>query len=198
MTDWYDIYKERMNDRYSRHINKKYKPLIDKILSIDATQFVELGCGAGNITKAVRELHQYRNSHTLIDLCPRMLGLAIENNPVENCKFICSDITTGTEQLLGNFEFNRVVHSHGVLEHFETQDIVKICEQADRYAGKQVHYVPSVKYGTPSRGDERLMSVEQWEEIMSSVRYDNRGMNTSIYTFNDGYDILIELTREFK
>ena len=87
MKDWYDIYKERMNERYANKIRTKYAPFITEILATGSCKYIEIGCGAGNITKAIREKDRNLSMHTLIDNCPKMLGLAIENNPESKVQF---------------------------------------------------------------------------------------------------------------
>lgn len=189
MQDWYDIYKERMNKRYTDHIARKYKTFIDAIIATESFTFIELGCGAGNITKALRQ-HPTHSTHLLVDNCPRMLSLALENNVSPMCSFVCSDITVPHNNLTFPRLQKRTVHSHGVLEHFSDKQIQKILMNANLYAPKQVHYVPGAKYETPSRGDERLMSISQWEDILSKV--DIPQLKFEVSTFNDGYDILIK------
>lgn len=198
MQDWYDIYKERMNKRYTEKVREKYRPFINKIVEGHAPQFVELGCGAGNITHAVRDSHRSIPRMYLVDNCPKMLGLALQNNPVGYCNFLCADITDRFI-FCPQFDFNTVVHSHGVLEHFNDANILRIIRQADRIGGRQVHYVPEAKYEIPSRGDERLLSVDQWSTMMKTVKTElGRGFKFKVSTFNDGYDILIETDREFR
>lgn len=201
MKSWYEIYKERQNAKYRKHIRTKYSPFLAQILASSPTQFVELGCGAGNITQAIREIMppDIRHQHVLIDSCPKMLSLALENNPFGNCLFLCANLLQLDFHLRDPFDFDRVAHSHGVLEHFSDHDIIEICRQADKMAGRQYHYVPGMKYEKPSRGDERLLSVEQWECIMEKVEKSLRpGITTHITTFNKGYDYIIEIVRRRK
>ena len=189
MKSWYDIYKERMNERYSAHIKEKYKPFIDELNKADGYHYVELGCGAGNITKMVRQYHLYKN-FTLIDSCPKMLSLAIENNPIMNCNFVCADVTKNINIPL---EMDRtVIHSHGLLEHFNDEEICRIVALASNYAKTQIHYVPGAKYEKPSRGDERLMTKQDWHSILVEI---DRPLTWQISEFNSGYDFIIKLER---
>ena len=185
MTSWYDFYKERMNNRYLSRIKTKYEPFINRILDSHAYHFLELGCGAGFITRALREKSRYRN-FTLVDSCPKMLGLAMENNPSDKCLFLCADIMK--HHTIPNCDEYTVVHSHGVLEHFSDTGIEYTMSMAENYSPFQVHFVPGAKYEKPSRGDERLMTVDQWSKIVKNI---DRIENFDISTFNDGYDILI-------
>ncbi len=193
MRDWYDIYKERMNEHYASVIRAKYNFLIDAICNAHATKVVELGCGAGNITRAVRERVPGRD-FTMIDSCHQMLGLAIENNRKSKCTFVCADILD--ESIFDHMDAkSTIVHSHGVLEHFSNEDILKIIDNSDLLADQQFHYVPSDKYDKPSRGDERLMSIEWWD---CTLRGCLRGHKYSITEFNHGKDLLLKIWRPYE
>lgn len=79
--------------------------------------------------------------------------------------------------------WGEVGHSHGVLEHFndvEIRDIIKL--QREQYE-TLIHYVPSYLYRTPSFGDERLMTPENWQEICQP---------DEIIEFNGGYDLILK------
>ena len=187
MTPWFDIYKERMNSKYLEHVTSKYAPFIEALYGVKGRKFTEIGCGAGNITRILREMHA--NDHLdyhMIDSCPQMLGLAIENNSEDNCTFSCTDIIN-VKRVLAPTD---LVHSHGLLEHFEDLGIHHIVRNMLKAAPTQIHYVPGARYIQPSRGDERLMEPKQWERILRGV-----ARNVKVSTFNDGYDIMIRIDR---
>jgi len=156
MTPWYDIYRERMNSLYREHVARKYAPFLKALFEVKHARYTtEIGCGAGNITRLLREMrdektygHRY---YHLIDNCPKMLGLAVENNPVDNCKFQVADIVKVSQT-------SDLIHSHGLLEHFDNLTIQCVVEMGMEASPVQIHYVPGAKYDAPSRGDERLMS----------------------------------------
>lgn len=183
MKSWYDIYSERMNESYLQHVAKKYEHFINCLRNEKANHSTEIGCGAGNITRILRETSTYRrSSYTLIDNCPLMLGLAVRNNPTPKCHFICGDVRhISTESDL--------IHSHGLLEHFSDEDIVSIVNANLIVSPVQIHYVPTSKYETPSRGDERLMDIYQWGKILKGTG------KVSFDIFNEGYDLLIRIER---
>ncbi len=171
-------------------------PFIKAILSSaeplptqNSIEFVELGCGAGNITKILRE-YVPNAKFTLFDSCPKMLSLAVENNPTDNSKFYCADIT---KRYCISTSSKSVVHSHGVLEHFNNSEIYRIIDLASKTSDFQIHYVPSDSYEKPSRGDERLMSVHQWELILSRLP---KTLNFEISKFNNWYDLIIKIIRK--
>lgn len=185
MTPWFDIYRERMNDRYRQHVATKYAPFLEALYKTHGWKFTEIGCGAGNVTRILREMHQGADfDYHLIDSCPKMLGLALENNPVPNCTFSCADITGKS------VNETSLIHSHGLLEHFDDANIRYVIENMLQCAPVQIHYVPGAKYEQPSRGDERLMSPDQWKHILRRL-----GRFVTVSTFNDDFDILIKIER---
>lgn len=185
LTPWYDIYRERMNESYTNHVANKYATFIQAIISERrVTDLTEVGCGAGNITKILRQIKGGEGYvYNLIDSCPKMLSLAMENNASPECNFKCADVREVVQSDVD------LVHSHGLLEHFDDasiRHIVKMCRMA---APVQIHYVPGARYEKPSRGDERLMEPGQWRDILSGLG------KVLVYTFNDEHDLIIRLER---
>lgn len=186
MKSWYEIYRDRMNAVYRAHIRSKYGRHIEAINETSPQSTIEIGCGAGNITRASREAIGGTDNCILIDSCPQMLGLAAENNPLPTCQFICADVRNVAMPLAS------VVHSHGLLEHFRDEDIQHIVKKCSRSAPLQYHYVPSSLYDYPSRGDERLLSPQVWKRIL-------KNFPVEVIVFNGGLDLILKIdTRERK
>lgn len=182
---WYEIYRDRMNETYAKHFRTKYAPFLNELAGMASREYLELGCGAGWATRFLRRLlpeFVYSLKFTLVDSCPQMLSLAVENNPEPECAFLCRDL----KEMPATFG-NVVVHSHGVLEHF-TDSEIQLVLLKNRFS-RQVHYVPSAKYVQPSRGDERLMTPAEWEEILQGCGV-NMG-SAHVKEFNDGLDLMI-------
>jgi hypothetical protein len=78
-----------------------------------------------------------------------------------------------------------VVHSHGMLEHFDDHTIRDVI-RAHSHARVQVHYVPGL-YDEPTFGDERLMPAESWMDICAP---------NQIIKFNDGLDYALIFERK--
>ncbi len=178
MKSWYEIYCDRMNETYYDHVCKYYTPFIstiaDTIVKSDSKWVIEIGCGAGNITKALsRRFEKTGQIFVAVDNDLKMIKLAKQNLAnCNNCVVETRDITT--------HQFHaEVTHSHGVLEHFNDKQVRSII---DSCSGTQIHYVPSNKYLIPSRGDERLLSADEWNRIYP---FDD------IVSFNGGKDLIL-------
>lgn len=206
MNDWYEYYKNRVNKRYHNHIVSKYKPFTDMIMSTNRSlqalgklHFnIELGCGIGSITKVLCELGAL--NHRLYDCNPYMLELAEKNLKkfIDQYHVVTEYRNITTNEAWSNFNAwerfiltkvkdnvgIKIVHSHGVLEHFDDDEIYSTLSywQDDCI---HYHYVPSHKYKEPSFGDERLLTADAWKQIT--------GMN--VIEFNNGYDYIITNNR---
>ena len=107
-----------------------------------------------------------------IDIDPRMVKLANINTDSNNFK----------QGSIFDFEYPQDVLkvSHGVLEHFNDDDIKMICENCPH----SIHYVPLDKYVTPSFGDERLLPYEHWLEVATPITW---------MLFNNDHDLMFLL-----
>jgi 2-polyprenyl-3-methyl-5-hydroxy-6-metoxy-1,4-benzoquinol methylase len=192
---WFNFYKNRVNSSYLEYAEKRYKPMIDKIIEFipECGRAVEAGCGIGTISKIIAS----KKKCVILgfDNCEDMLKLADTNITCsdffynENGSTVWlkqDDILTYTgpaihDSLDSDVRVD-VVFSHGVLEHFNDAEINTIISNQKQYAKHIVHYVPGDKYKVPSFGDERLMCSGQWKEICNP---------SEIITFNDGFDYLL-------
>lgn len=182
---WVNHYKEKLNGRYKRYINRRYADFICEIAnyingrSFTSWNVLELGCGISSITWALYQLcgkHYYSgmdNSVEMLKLSYINLNNAgvVENNDVE---LIRHDIRN-----FYPFKQFDVVHSHGVLEHFSDEEIQAILKH--NRSAAHFHYVPSAKYTTKTMGDERLLTPDYWRKLTK--------MN--VIEFNEGYDLII-------
>lgn len=168
---WYDFYKDRVNSSYQDKFEKKYKPFLDKIISLGVTNIIDMGCGIGSVSKA---LHKRGIECLLIDKDEDMIHLSIENN---------SEWITLDNILVRNlakinypaFE-NDFCITHGVLEHYQDTAIWRFIDLMPY----SIHYVPLDKWITPSFGDERLLSKEHWIDLVEPKEWG---------TFNDEKDL---------
>ena len=177
MKPWIDIYKDRLNNQYYEFFKKQYQPFLEQLKKYSRGINHEIGCGMGNSTRFLKE---YNSSNYIdyfcYDLCPEMLSLAMKNIQSDRVLYQNINVLDISVYHLPS----GLVHSHGVLEHFSDEEIKTILDKFDREF--QVHYVPSDKWITPSRGDERLLSKEYWQDNFEP---------DEIIEFNEGKDLIL-------
>jgi hypothetical protein len=164
---WVNFYKTRVNSSYQDYAEKRYEAFIKSIP--DAEFLIEAGCGIGTITKALKKgigIDLFQHELATVNKITAYFGdiLNIQDYPQVN-KNQC------------------VIHSHGVLEHFDHEDLVKIIELQKSISSLGVHYIPSDKYKNGSFGDERLLPVNYWQQF------------GRVETFNNGFDLILFVGR---
>lgn len=177
---WAEFYRKRINSGYQDYFDKRYKPLIDIIKNQKPFAIREEGVGIGSVSKSISKntvdnLHcfGFDNDLEMIDLCRK-------NNPAMEV-FYDSILIAGSVE--HRFQPRPdVVVTHGVLEHFEDDYISMIFERYRREGSKNIHYVPTDGYDTPSFGDERLLPTQYWLDNFKPKDH---------LVFNDGKDLLL-------
>lgn len=174
MSPWATFYEGRASMSYLRYARDRYRPFIDAITSRIkyGDTVLELGAGVGTITLAL----QY---------CGRSCSFLATDNDTHQLRTMCARfedfpaVTVGRlDATSGILAMADVIHSHGMLEHFDDDTIRKVIDTYRGIGRTQVHYVPGL-YEKPTFGDERLMSVDAWWKICNP---------SQIITFNDGLD----------
>lgn len=156
---WEDYYKERNCVEYLDYFKKEYSEFIDILLSNGKT-FVEAGCGIGTVSKILFESPN-RPCTTGFDINQEMLNIGEPNK----IPFWCGDIFDKNSYPECYLPY--VIHSHGVLEHFTKSKVRKIIRIQKSTGNPMVHWVPTDAYKEPSFGDEMLLSVEDWLDVLS-------------------------------
>lgn len=203
MNTWDNFYADRVNNvDYFKYFSKKYAVLLD-LLHVgtearhekgeDPITFIEIGCGLANTTKWLIENNiGIQDNHICVDNNETMIELARRNlsTTYGNTKLVLADIHSESFfnvvfSNLGQDDMSGlVVHSHGVLEHFTDTQIVSIVQRIKKLDIMQIHYVPSNLYGTPSFGDERLLTKKHWQNLLPYA---------DIYQSNNGKDLYIAI-----
>ncbi|WP_316196545.1 class I SAM-dependent methyltransferase [Bradyrhizobium sp. SZCCHNS3053] len=168
---WATFYEGRSGADYLAYARIRYAPFIETILTSiqSGDTALELGAGTGTITKALLDARAQANL-VASDIDPEMRRMAMRR--LGSAVDVIDIDATRAPTLRAD-----VVHSHGMLEHFDDDTIRKVI-RTHGHARTQVHYVPGL-YDTPSFGDERLMSVADWWRICEPDQ---------ILTFNGGLD----------
>lgn len=185
---WYDFYKDRVNNtEYFDYFCNKYNPFLNMIQDMvdnNIHPIAEFGCGTANTTKALKYMMP-RNSYVCYDKDSKMLHLARENlsDRLSNVLIHYWDVLD--EMPVRHYQ---LVHTHGLLEHFDDDQIRKIFKNFTYVTDKQVHYIPLKGYEEPSYGDKRLLDIADWYKILRefkpSIRRFN-GTKDGIITWNN-------------
>lgn len=170
MSKWSEFYHDRVTQSYADYFSRRYAHFLSVALTPYYTTCLEIGAGIGSTTRALAAWRGGGHGLYASDIDPEMLALMRRNLPTD---------ATVIEHDARLPWHNKVelVHSHGLLEHYDNETIRQIIA-AHRSAKLQVHYVPG-QYGEPSFGDERLMCVQSWVNICNP---------DSIIVFNEGKD----------
>jgi hypothetical protein len=172
MSQWAKFYKLRVGDSYPAYCKKRYAPFLKHINDYDSLS--EEGCGIATISKIV---YEHGKNYTAFDKCSEQLSLANKN-------LIGMEISLKQGNILSH-KYNKspdIIISHGVLEHFNDRNIKKIIKRQLKSCSKLIHYVPLDKWITPSFGDERLLPVSYWDNLVNP---------DCIETFNDNKDAVL-------
>lgn len=171
---WFQFYYKKCNSDYYEYINQRYKTFIDIIANNinKNTNVLEIGTGAGNITKALMKRKNAR--YNISDNSVMMLVLAKNNTTLTGF------LHDARKKLKKKYD---IIHSHGVLEHFSNREIKRIVKNLKKSSKKMIHYVPSNKYKTKSFGDERLLSKEEWQTLVNP---------DEILSFNNDHDLILK------
>ncbi|MGB3491899.1 MAG: methyltransferase domain-containing protein [Elainellaceae cyanobacterium] len=162
--NWNNFYAKRVNSSYQEYFEDRYYCFLQEVLRLSyGGEAIDAGCGIGSVSKY---LSRYQVATVGFDLCLDMVKLAQLNVPTR--PFFQNDLLT--------FKSDRLVVTHGVLEHFEDDIIHTILENNPN----SIHYVPLEGYGEPSFGDERLLPKEYWLDTFKASAHE---------TFNNGLDL---------
>lgn len=210
---WSEYYKDRVCNRdYDKAFIQKYNRFIMEIIlkiksfaepGITSIVLKEEGCGIGTVSKCISKVEPLflkligMSEPESYDEIGKVVFTDINSDMLDLCRLNTRMLSMGSylankpsfyarENILlpKYYEPNTVVVTHGVLEHFQDTDIQQIVQTYDNENVLfQAHYVPTSKYEAPSYGDERLMSVESWIQLVQPDYYivDNEGLD--LYMF---------------
>jgi trans-aconitate methyltransferase len=181
---WDDYYKNKINGKYLAYAKRRYAPFIKEICSLDSSSFREEGCGIATISRAILDTKPDSIIH-LSDIKEEMISLSKKHVNGYNIN------SFQTVDIRDNVGIDKVgcIFSHGVLEHFSDEDILKILNRQKNSADTVVYYVPTNKYSKGSFGDERLLAPERWERLTKPEK---------MFLFNDGYDLCLIYKKDAK
>lgn len=178
--DWDSFYNSRINSSYQDHFERKYAVFLAMLLNAHDNYnpdeyILEAGCGIGSVSKF---LAKYTIKSSGFDLCSNMVQYSRKNNQITHKAFAFWEA-----DLFNYNDVSRLTVTHGVLEHFSDDKILEII----KIYPNSVHYVPLDKYIIPSFGDERLLPVEHWLDLVKPVEYK---------VFNNGLDLAFKINNK--
>lgn len=187
MSAWSDFYTPKMNPESVKKFRAKYWEFIAELMLAGVNlkrpgTFAEFGCGTGIVTKFLYSMLP-DGKHLLIDNCPEMIALAESNLPPLNYPNVVFSRNDIRELGLAECRYD-VIHSHGVLEHFSDEDIVKIVKNMRDRSSRVFAYVPSNKYEDDDHGGKiptRLLSGTEWAKLTGC----------QVTEFNEGFDLIL-------
>jgi SAM-dependent methyltransferase len=138
-------------------------PYLREVCSHAKSTAIEVGCGRG--------VHSIFLSYFV----PNVVGIDSNVKLIDKAKKDNSRFRGRAHFLVGDafkLDFRDdtfdVCFSQGFFEHFTDEEICLLTERQLRIAKIVVASVPSIFYSTKDRGDERLMSIEEWQKVLKS------------------------------
>lgn len=166
MKKWEDHYSSDLNlEEYLKNLSG-HSTLFEHIIKENPEKILEIGVGSGSMSILL--------SH---------LGFTVTG--ADNNEIVLKNASKLSEKLNGNVEFVKadaynlfekfrseyfdIIFSQGFFEHFDDENIEKlILEQLK--VGKAIFIsIPSNFYPKKDMGDERLMSVNEWKNILDKM-----------------------------
>jgi hypothetical protein len=164
---WYLQEEKQISDERIASVRALHMPFINAVLAHNPEIAIEVGIGTGTLGYSVGQISAERGFRTSIievDYCIPFLQAAKDFNGGQDIAYVGAD----TLALPFGRQEKAVIFHQGLLEHFEDQDIVRMLKEQLRVTGLVVATMPSHEYCFPQglRGDERLMSIEEWTAIL--------------------------------
>lgn len=141
-----------------------HKEFLQEIIVRHPKNILEAGCGTAVMSFF---LSLFGGNITACDNDPLVLQSAYQVASLNNVdiEFTEDDIL---KTCFKNGEFD-VSFSQGVLEHFSDKDILATIKEMLRISRTFIFSVPSYYYKHKDFGNERLMKVQEWRDIISQV-----------------------------
>lgn len=162
--DWLDFYKRVDIDKEIAHQRPVHKKLIDSIVFSSAEKVLEVGSGAAALSiflikdKNINLITADKKLDILKKVVRDAKGLEVD------IKAVCAD---GFRLPFKDNSFG-LVFSQGLLEHFQDAEIKDLVNEKLRVSSESVLVsMPNNYYKHRDLGDERLLSKEEWEELLS-------------------------------
>ena len=126
-------------------------------------KIVEIGCGSGYVSFLLSKMG---SNVTAIDINREVIKSVQKKNCY--CSYVNTILADMLNLSLKDNSFDTAFHQ-GLLEHFDDETIIEALKEQRRVARVVVFDVPNNKYrlGPYNVGDERLLSIKHWKELIS-------------------------------
>jgi SAM-dependent methyltransferase len=175
---WHEYYDDRRLTSFFGFVSSilYHSVFLFAILRLRPKRILEVGCGRG--IQSIF-LSRFIPFSAAVDADKNMIviaeGLNSKFHGRTNFK-----VMDGRRIHFLNNSFD-VVFSQGLLEHFDDENMVKFVDSWLKLSSVCVISVPSSEYGTQEFGDERLMTIQEYSNILKnySTRYSYYGFKPS-------------------
>jgi SAM-dependent methyltransferase len=161
---------------WSLYYNKKYDFVFLDLIATLINQATYLKEIIKNKPQSVVEIGTGRGLHAIFLslFIPKVIGIDAEKKLVKNAKRLNKKLHGRAEFLLMdafNLGFKErsssICCSQGFFEHFSDNGINALIKEQIRLSELVIFSVPSSYYPTKNKGDERLMSDQEWRLIIN-------------------------------
>ena len=162
---WHGIYAGSYDlGAYLAHL-ARHTRFIGSVLADQPKRLLEVGTGSGTMSVFLSSLGY---DVTSIDNDEAVLSVAGKTSEAfrGDVRFELAD---AFDLPYGDGDFD-VAFSQGLMEHFSDEEIARMMEEQLRVARTAVFSVPNNFYGQKDVGNERLLTKERWERVVSQFR----------------------------
>ena len=158
---WSDMYGRDMSQEEIEENIDNHKEFLNIVMSGNPSKLVEVGAGSGVMaayfSERVDEVVSVDNDKEVLEYAEK------------NCKRLSGAAKFKEEDAFNmSFDDNSfdVAFSQGFFEHFSDDDIRRLLKEQLRVAKAVVFSVPTAYYRNRDFGNERLLSVGKWRDIL--------------------------------
>lgn len=169
---YYDCEEKQISAQRIESVRQIHRVFLEVLLAQPKSMATEIGIGTGTMGYTLRCLAQERGMTLRVnelDYSLQFLTTAMSFNGNAGITYIGAD----TFALPFSHVHRRMhmIFHQGLLEHFQDEEVRRMLKEQLRVADTVIATVPSHEYIFQAglRGDERLMTLEQWSDIISPV-----------------------------
>ncbi len=166
MDAWARFYQRPIS--WGRHIKSvvAYWPLVWRAVAMRPRHVLEVGTGSGTLSIFLSRLIQ---DVVTADFSRGVLAVASQNN--RRLLGRLKPVQADAFKLPFRDGYFDLAFSAGFFEHFTDQEIHKLLGEQLRVANRVLFAIPNANYGQQDFGNERLLPLARWEEMIKSFGF---------------------------